>query len=456
MRRQIFLVSGWVVLFAGWLSAFWLNGAKPDSTAYYLIPAFLLGIGMGLIRKVANGKIMVVSLAFSALLAIVLYNRFEPQRPISFSEFQQRIKKASLNDIPLLVSPQLLKQSPELGHHLLKASARISVSVFARLPAAGHDLTFDPDGNLYVSIPDLGAVYLLTNADQDDFSDAQVLYQHGLDRPTGLAWREGKLYVATPSQVLVLSDQDGDLVADETRTLLSGLPDDGGYWQRALAAGTSDDLYLAIGSRCNLCDDTDPLRATIQRIDINKGSLRPYASGLRNATGLAISPDTRQLWVSDNGTQGEGGVARPDEINLIAPGKNYGWPHCYAQQLTETGIEQTLSCRNSEPSLVDLPPRSGVAGIAFGGDLKAPQEYRDSLFVIMKGNEGLEPQVIRIDYRQGRLEEFGRDFLSGWRVSGAEWGVPVALQIGPDGNLYISDEKSGFIYRIRWLTETGA
>ncbi len=454
MRRQIFLGAGWVLLFSGWLSAFWLNGANPDSTAYYLIPAFLLGIGMGLIRKVASGKIMVVSLAFSAVLAIALYNRFEPQRPISFSEFQQRIKKASLNDIPLLVSPQVLEQAPELGQQVLKSPAKIVVSVFARLPAAGRNLAFDDQGNLYVSIPELGAIYQLRNADQDDFADGQVLYQYGLDRPTGLTWHQGKLYVATPAQVLELTDLDGDSVADETQSLVSGLPDDGGYWQRGLVAGSSDALYLSIGSRCNLCDEKDSLRATIQRLTLASGTLTPYASGLRNTTGLATAPDTQQLWAAENGTQGEGRDVRPDEINRISQGKNFGWPHCYAQQQPETRIEQTVSCRNSEPSAVDLPPRSGVAGIAFGDGLNAPQEYRDSLFVIMRGNESLQPQVVRIDYQQGRLEDFGRDFLSGWRVNDVEWGAPADLQVGPDGNLYMSDEKSGVIYRIHWLQES--
>jgi glucose/arabinose dehydrogenase len=70
-----------------------------------------------------------------------------------------------------------------------------------------------------------------------------------------------------------------------------------------------------------------------------------YASGIRNAMGLAINPTTGELWETENGPQGG------DELNVIQPGRNYGWPvisygRAYSGDMTgETGPVRAWSSR---------------------------------------------------------------------------------------------------------------
>jgi glucose/arabinose dehydrogenase len=450
MKRPILLVCTWVLFFCGWLSAFWLNAMQLHSTLYVLAPALLLGGGMGLIRKVASRKIMVVTLALTALLAVTFYNQYHPQRRISLHDFKQRVQAGASQTVAVVTKGS---QAGAFGEsRSLDAAAPIEVSLYAELPGPARMLAFDDLGNLYVSIPDLGVIYLLQDSDKDGFADKPQLYHYDLDRPHGLAWYQDKLFVATASQVLVLSDGDGDLRADQIEVLVDGLPDDGGHLGHSLVVNAAGDLLLAIGSRCNACEESDPRRATLQRIDIASGQMVPFATGLRYSIGLVVAPGSGDLWVSDIGRELQRNIP-PDEINRIEEGGDYGWPHCFGQQLPDPTLGSARICRDTRPSYLDLPVHSTPMGLAFGTDLKAPPEYRDSLYVALNGGSGSEPRLVRVPSSDGNLETYAKEFLHGWQQSEQPWGRPVAVVAGPDGDLYLSDDVAAAVYRIHWIGE---
>jgi glucose/arabinose dehydrogenase len=452
MRKQILLVCSWGLLFCGWLSAFWLNAMQLHSTLYILVPALFLGVGMGLNRKFVTGKVMVVSLAFTALLAVSVYNQYHSQRRISLSDFKQRIHKGSSQKV--LISGSGHKgQGPFSESQVLQAETDIDVSLYAELPGPARMLAFDERNTLYVSIPDLGVIYSLRDDDNDGFAENSQLFHYGLDRPHGLAWYAGRLYVATPSQVLALTDNNADMQADEVEVIYEGLPDDGGHLARGLVIDSSGVLLVSIGSRCNACEETDVLRATLQKIDLVSKQITqitPYATGLRNSVGLAVAPDNGQFWATDISRELQQTNIPPDEINQITEGGNYGWPYCFGQKLVDPTFNQTKLCRESSPSQLDLPVHSTPTGIAFGAQLKAPQEYKDSLYIALNGGSGSEPRLIRVPYRQGKVETFAKEFLSGWQQGDVPWGRPVAPHVGLDGSLYLSDDLANAIYRISW------
>lgn len=450
MRRPIMFICTWLLLFCGWLSAFWLNALQLHSSFYILVPTLLLGVGMGLIRKIANRKIMVVSLALTALIAVSFYNQFHAQRRISLSDFKVRMQAGSSQSVNIMTKAD--QQGTFDTSRTLQATTDIEVSLFAELPGPPRMLAFDDQGSLYVSIPDLGAIYLLQDKDSDGFADKPQLFSFDLDRPQGLAWYQGRLYVATPSQLLVLSDIDGDRQVDQTEVLVDRLPDDGGHSTPSLIFTSSGDLLLAIGSRCNACEESDPLRATLQKVDIISGQLSPYAKGLRNSIGLAIAPDSGQLWASDIGRELQVNIP-PDEINQIEEGGDYGWPYCFGQQLTDPELGSTTICRDTASSRLDLPVHSAPMGLTFGAGLNAPQEFRDSLYIALNGGIGSEPRLVRVAYSDGKLETFAKHLLHGWQQSDQPWGRPVAPLVGPDGDLYLSDDLANVVYRVHWNVE---
>ena len=395
-----------------------------------------------------------VVVALMAIVSIVAVNQIYPTSKISITCFLQRIENEVQKGSQLVVE---VRAADKIGvfaeERLLYSFADIRVQLFSRLPGAARMMAFDDAGRLYASIPQLGAIYQLGDADGDGFAEQPNLYHVGLDRPHGLVWHTGKLYVAETSRLLQLVDKDQDNQVDEITVMIEDLPDDGGHWTRSLALGADEHLYLSIGSRCNACEEPDRLRATVLRVDPETADSAIFATGLRNTVGLAFSEDGNSLWGSDNGRDMLGDDLPPDEINRLVAGGDYGWPYCYGQRVPDPDIGSRSSCQDTVPAAVNLPAHSAPLGISFGAKLKAPQPYRDSLFVALHGswNRSIPTgyKLIRIPFAAGEPGE-AREFLFGWLAEGKAWGRPVAPLVGPDGSLYLSDDRANAIYRISW------
>lgn len=455
MKKKLLLALGCFLLLSGWFIAFLLNSMPQYSNLYILAPTLLLGVGMGLMHKTVGGKLTALTLAFTALIAILTMNQVLPSRSVSLSAFNQRMGDGGQVGHAIPVITQDSDRSGSFAtDRFLETFADVEVHLFAKLPGSVRMMTFDPAGNLYVTIPKLGAIYQLRDGDHDGHADESILYHVGLDDPHGLLWDNGKLYVAETSQLLELQDTDSDNQVDQVRTVLEGLPDDGGHWTRSLALGKDGFLYLSVGSRCNACEEEDPMRATVLKVNPETGNSSVFARGLRNSVGLSFSPDGETLWGSDNGRDQLGDDIPPDEINQISAGNNYGWPNCYGKQIPDPQLGSSTICQNTVASVVDLPAHSAPLGITFGERLNAPEEYRNSLYVAFHGswNRSVPTgyKLIRIPYQNHQMSTAGKDFLRGWLVGGNAWGRPVAPVVGNDGNLYLSDDRAEAIYRIRW------
>ncbi|MDA3903618.1 MAG: PQQ-dependent sugar dehydrogenase [Desulfuromusa sp.] len=458
MKRQLLLALGCIMLLAGWLSAFLLNSVPQNSSLYILGPTLLLGVGMGVVLKTVSWKLTALTLALTALTAVLMINQLYPNRSVSISAFQNRLQDNEKSGESIQLTVRDTDRTGVFENtHFLEAFASIKVQLFARLPGPARMMAFDAAGNLYASIPQLGAIYLLRDINKDGFTEQPVLYHVGMDRPHGLVWNNDSLYVAETSQLLELKDTNQDDQVDSVRVVLDGLPDDGGHWTRSLALGRDGFLYLSVGSRCNACEEHDLRRASILKINPATGESSVFARGLRNTVGLTLSPDGQTLWGSDNGRDMLGDELPPDEINRIVAGGDYGWPNCYGQQVPDPELGSPDLCQETFASTVDLPAHSAPLGIAFGDRLRAPEEYRNSLYVAFHGSWNRSKptgyKLARIPYQNQQMNASGKEFLRGWLVGGKAWGRPVAPVVGPDGNLYLSDDHADAIYQISWVKQ---
>ena len=334
-----------------------------------------------------------------------------------------------------------------------------AVSVFAEGLNGPRFIAFGPDGVLYVADRGAGRIVALPDLDGDGVSDEVQVFAEGLNSPHSLVYHEGSWYIGVPTGVVRLTDTAGDGKADETVTLMDDYPT-GGHSTRTVIFLPDGRMAVSIGSSCNVCEETDPRRAGIVVYEDATGSgERQFAVGLRNAVGLAIHPETGDLWATNNGRDLMGDDLPPETVNLVREGADFGWPRCHSGEVIDPDFGFPGSCDGVEPPIATWQAHTAPLGLVFYTGTNFPAEYQGDLFIALHGSwnhsTGVGYSVVRLPLDGSTPTGPVEDFATGWldltvhQVTGR----PVGLAVGPDGALYVSDDKGGIIYRIVWTGE---
>lgn len=416
--------------------------------AGWLAAIVLLGVGLGLFLRRYPVKLLFVALPLATLLAWALSSRIWPGTLLTGSPAEEVYPQGFV--------PAIVAGLPGAQRQLF-APAGTCINVFAadlRQPR----MLLVRNGWILVSEPRAGRIIALRDENGDGVADRRQVFAANLDRPHGLADHAEGVVVAETGRVLLLVDLDNDFVAEKTQVLTDDIPAGGGHWTRSLARGVDGKLYLSVGSDCNACLEQDPRRGTILTVDEQKGETRIFAIGLRNSVGLAIQPSTGELWASDNGRDMLGDDLPPDEVNHIIPGGDYGWPWCYGKRVPDPELGSPQRCRTTIPASVELPAHVAPLGLTFGAGLKGPSGWQDDLFLAEHGSWNRSVpvgyQLVRIPFAGGIPTGPPVALVTGWLRGGRAWGRPVDVTVGPDGALYVSDDRAQVIYRIG-LTANG-
>ena len=321
------------------------------------------------------------------------------------------------------------------------------IEVFASDLRSARTLRTGPDGLLYVALSSQGRIVRL---DQAALRPDPETVAEDLNRPYGLAFHGGDLYVGEHHQVVRLQGPD---FTRET-VVIPDLPT-GGHWTREITFGADSMLYLSVGSSCNLCVENDPRRAAVSRYRPNGSDGVVVASGLRNAAGIAVHPTTGVIWVSQNERDNLGDDLPPEEINVLSDGTDFGWPYCFGMREPNPEYRDPGRCSTTTPPALAMQAHSAPLGITFYTGTQFPEEYRGDLFVAFHGSwnrsEKTGYQLAHVDVRGGRPVSY-QPFAWGWlTASGDVTGRPVYPAVGSDGSLYLSDDLGGRIYRVRWV-----
>lgn len=321
-------------------------------------------------------------------------------------------------------------------------------------PSPGPRMMMIKDGLLFVSVPNKGLVAILPDRNGDNVADEVQVFISGLDYPHGIDYYDGWFYIAEESRVIRVKDDDGDLVADNgsIEVLINNLPT-GGHFTRTVKVHDGK-LYLSMGSSCNVCDESNEMRAAISKCNLDGSNLTVYARGLRNSVGLAFQPVTGDLYATENGRDWLGDDLPPDEVNRIIEGGDYGWPVCYGSNIYDTDFNNSEYAGNpcndtgKVPAFVNLQAHSAPLGMTFYDGDTFPEEYQGDLFVCFHGSwNRQEPtgyKIVSIDMDTREVS----DFATGWLKAATISGRPVDVIVADDGSLFVSDDNAGKIYRI--------
>src|ERR1700730_3955084 len=172
----------------------------------------------------------------------------------------------------------------------LKAPPGFPISVFAEGVDGARMMVFSPGGVLLVSESGEGKVVALPDPKHAGKAERTAEILSGLNEPHGLAFYEGKLYVAETDKVRSYDWDEANLRASNPEPL-ADLPGSGGHSTRSLVFHGSK-MYVASGSSCNVCIEKDPRRAAVTEFNPDGSGMKIFGKGLRNAVGLAVNPKT--------------------------------------------------------------------------------------------------------------------------------------------------------------------
>jgi glucose/arabinose dehydrogenase len=330
-----------------------------------------------------------------------------------------------------------------------------------------------PNGDLFLAESQSGKIRVFRGVTADGHAAESHVFVTGLRLPFGISFYpigpDPKwVYVSNTDSVVRFPYQNGDTQAHGQAQLLAELPGGAGilrgrgHWTRDVVFSRDGKrMFVSVGSYSNVDDpDTharETRRAAILEFTPEGQFVKIYASGVRNAVGLAINPDTGQLWASVNERDDLGDDLPPDYITHIHEDGFYGWPWYYMggiQDPRHRGKHPELKDKVIVPDVL-LQPHDASLEMTFYDESQFPSEYHGYAFASEHGSWNRRKrtgyEVICVPMHNGKADGSYEDFLTGFVTpDGKTWGRPVGVAVAKDGSLFVSDDGSNSIWLVRY------
>jgi glucose/arabinose dehydrogenase len=334
----------------------------------------------------------------------------------------------------------------------LKMPKGFKLEVYISGIANARSLRIGDKGTVFVSNRQLDKVYAVV--DRNGKRDAKVIAS-GLDRPNGLAFHNGTLYIGEGTKISKLEKIEDRLDnPGKPVVIYSDLPNHQSHGWKFIAIGPDNKLYINVGAPCNICEPPAE-NAQIRRINLDGSGAEVFARGVRNSVGFDSHPLTKDLYFTDNGRDWLSEDLPEDELNRVTKvGQHFGFPYCHQGNFTDREMGWGRSCDEFTPPVALLGPHSAALGMRFYTGNMFPREYRNALFIARHGSWN-RTRKIGGDIVVAKLNVDGtiksvQPFITGFLNNNEYWGRPVDVHVMKDGSMLISDDFAGAIYRVTY------
>lgn len=386
-------------------------------------------------RKAARRTVFACVIVLSALIALPLVLNLGGWRARILSRIMRRVNS------PVVVTPP--------PNFRPQVPPGFDVSVYAKGFTLPRWLAIAPNGDVFVADSAAGEVIVLHGLSALGSAESRSVFADHLKLPFGIAFHGDHVYVADTNEVLRFRyDPESSKRLGNAEHILD-LPGVGSHWTRSLAfSRDGQKLFVSVGSHTNVGIEWDPRRAAILVADPDGNNMRVYASGLRNAVGIASNPESGDLWATVNERDDLGDDIPSDYFTRVQDGGFYGWPYAYDDRVPDNRVSPRphLVARMIRPD-VSLGAHVAPLQFAFYDKPQFPAAYSQGAFIAEHGsyNRRLRSgyQVVFVPFRDGSPVGEPQPFFSGFvpDAAGKEvYGRMVGVAVAADGALLISDD----------------
>ncbi|HUD29308.1 MAG TPA: PQQ-dependent sugar dehydrogenase [Novosphingobium sp.] len=313
--------------------------------------------------------------------------------------------------------------------------------------------------------PSPDRIVLLRDADGDGKAELKAtLRTADMHSPSGMAYRDGKLYVANHDKVLEFAFTPGQtkLEGKPLRTMMD-LPPAGNHWMRnLLLSEDGKHLYVAVGSATNIADngmEAEAGRAMIWEIDVDTARRRQFAAGMRNPNGMGWNPSTGEMWATVQERDMLGPDLVPDYLTNVPVGAQYGWPWVYWKTTFDERVEwpmQTYMIEYTRKPEYAMGAHVSVLGLIFAnGGNRMGKGYENGVFIARHGSWNRRPAAgydvvfVPFDGNGNPRDVKPQPVLTGFlKDNGDTRGRPTWVAWDKTGGLLVSDDTAGIVWRV--------
>ena len=383
-------------------------------------------------------------------------------------------RKITVADLPPPHATDSARNSPKLVERPAGATPRVPerfvVKEFARDLVQPRVIVTAPNGDLFVAESRANRIRVLRDGDSDGTPELSEVFADDLRQPFGIAFHPPGpeprfVYIGNTDAVVRLPYRNGQTRAEGTPEKLVALSaggqlTGGGHWTRDIVFSPDGrKLFVSVGSKSN--NDDSPAekdRARIFEYAADGTGGRVFATGIRNPVGLAIHPETGDLWASVNERDELGDDLVPDYVTRVREDGFYGWPWFYLgahEDPQHAGKHPELKERVIVPDVL-VQAHSASLDMTFYDGRQFPAEYRNNAFAAEHGSWNRSRRtgykVIRIPTTGGKATGEYVDFMTGFVTpDGDVWGRPVGVTVAKDGALLVTDDGGNRIWRVTYV-----
>lgn len=367
------------------------------------------------------------------------------------------VKKA-LFSLLLIYSSLAFSQSNKYQDIIkqLHVADDFEISIYADDLPNARSLALGDHDIVYIGTGAEGKVYAVQDANGDGIAEKRYTLAENLNMPNGVAYRAGSLYVAEINRIIRFDNITLNLATPPKPVVVyDQFPSDLHHGWKYLRFGPDNKLYTAIGAPCNICDPDKPIYTSLVRLDADGSHFESLARGIRNTVGFDWQPGTHALFFTDNGRDYLGDDLPPDELNQWSEiGEHFGFPYCHAGYIKDPEFGGHKKCPQFKAPAWQFKAHVAPLGLRFYQGKQFPQKYQNQLFVAQHGSwnrtkpDGYRIALITFKQNKPVSEQV---FIDGWLTKADKvLGRPVDILEMPDGDLLISDDSLGVIYKIHY------